>query len=116
METGAANVNLQVKISNRQILQIALPIAVSILVPQVNFLCIRIWGLPLLYMYQLRNAVLVGTNNSRFLVIGTLVETLTNIVLDYALITGKLGFHKIGFNGAAIASIIAEAAGFLTVF
>jgi len=217
METTAVNMHLQVKITNRQILQVALPIAASILVPQINFitnniflsslgeeplavagitgvfylifavigfglnngmqsliarragegrageitglfnqgirvalffsvaaigvtyfiapiifshalhqpghvklavsfLYIRIWGLPLLYMYQLRNALLVGTNNSRYLLVGTLVETLTNIVLDYALIKGRLGFTQMGFNGAAVASIAAEGAGFLTVF
>jgi len=217
METATANMDLRVKITNRQILQIALPIAVSILVPQVNFitnniflsslgeeqlavagitgvfylifavigfglnngmqsligrragegrvneisglfnqgiriallfsvaaiiityfvapvvfsrtlhkadhiqmatqfLYIRIWGLPLLYMYQLRNAVLVGTNHSKYLVAGTLAETITNIVLDYALIKGRLGFPQMGFNGAAISSIIAEGVGFLTVF
>ena len=82
----------------------------------INFLYIRIWGLPLLYMYQLRNALLVGTNNSRYLVIGTIVETVTNIVLDYALIKGRLGFTQMGFNGAAVASIVAEGAGFFTVF
>lgn len=81
-----------------------------------QFLYIRIWGLPLLYMYQLRNAVLVGTNHSKYLVAGTLAETITNIVLDYALIKGRLGFPQMGFNGAAISSIIAEGVGFLTVF
>ncbi|HRZ78190.1 MAG TPA: MATE family efflux transporter, partial [Bacteroidales bacterium] len=42
----------------------------------VSFLRIRIWGLPFLYIYQLRNALLVGTNQSRYLVAGTLAETL----------------------------------------
>ncbi len=217
MATPTANMHLQVKVTNRQILQVALPIAASILVPQLNFitnniflsslgeeplavagitgvfylifavigfglnngmqsliarragegrageitglfnqgirvalffslaaigvtyfiapiifshslhqsghvklavsfLYIRIWGLPLLYMYQLRNALLVGTNNSRYLLVGTIVETATNIVLDYAFIKGRLGFTAMGFNGAAYASIAAEGAGFLTVF
>ncbi len=82
----------------------------------IEFLKIRIWGLPFLYLYQMRNALLVGTNQSRLLVIGTLAETLTNIVLDYGLIFGNLGLPKLGFNGAAIASIIAEATGMLVVF
>lgn len=82
----------------------------------VSFLYIRIWGLPLLYMYQLRNAVLVGSNNSKYLIAGTLAETITNIVLDYAFIKGRLGFTQVGFNGAAIASIIAEGTGFFVVF
>ncbi|HWB26203.1 MAG TPA: MATE family efflux transporter [Chitinophagaceae bacterium] len=82
----------------------------------VHYLYIRIWGLPLLYMYQLRNAMLVGTNHSKYLIAGTLVETVTNIVLDYALIKGRLGLPQVGFNGAAFSSIIAEGMGFLTVF
>jgi multidrug resistance protein, MATE family len=34
----------------------------------VQFLRIRIWGLPFLYIYQMRNALLVGTNQSKYLV------------------------------------------------
>lgn len=82
----------------------------------MSFLRIRMWGLPFLYLYQMRNALLVGTNNSRFLVIGTLAETIANIVLDYGLIYGKLGLPAMGFNGAAVASVIAEATGLLVVF
>lgn len=82
----------------------------------VDFLLIRIWGLPLLYLYVMRNALLVGTNQTRFLVWGTLAEAVTNIVLDYGLIYGKLGLPRIGFNGAAYASIIAEGAGLLVIY
>lgn len=82
----------------------------------VKFLRIRIWGLPFLYLYQMRNALLVGTNNSRYLIAGTLAETIINIVLDYGLIYGKLGLPEMGFNGAAIASIIAEATGVAVIF
>ena len=82
----------------------------------VKFLKIRIWGLPFLYLYQIRNALLVGTNQTRYLIYGTLAETLVNIVLDYGLIFGHLGLPGLGFNGAAIASICAEAAGMFTVF
>jgi Na+-driven multidrug efflux pump len=81
----------------------------------IDFLKIRIWGLPFLYIYQMRNALLVGTNQSRYLIWGTLAETITNIVLDYGLIFGKLGLPAIGFNGAAYASVIAEATGMLVV-
>lgn len=81
----------------------------------INFLLIRIWGLPLLYLYMMRNALLVGTNQTRFLVWGTLAEAVTNIVVDYGLIYGKLGMPRLGFNGAAYASIIAEAAGLLVI-
>ena len=82
----------------------------------VGFLKIRIWGLPFLYIYQMRNALLVGTNNSRYLISGTIAETLTNIGLDYLLIFGSLGFPKLGFNGAAYASVTAEFVGMTVVF
>src|SRR5438093_11308587 len=64
----------------------------------------------------MRNALLVGTNNSRYLIAGTLAETITNIVFDYALIYGHFGLPQLGFNGAAIASIIAEATGLFVIF
>jgi MATE family multidrug resistance protein len=82
----------------------------------VDFLLIRIWGLPFLYLYVMRNALLVGTNQTRFLVWGTLAEALVNIVLDYAMIFGHFGFPAIGFNGAAYASIIAEASGLFVIY
>lgn len=82
----------------------------------ISFLRIRIWGLPLLYLYAMRNALLVGTNQTRFLVWGTLAEASTNIVLDYALIYGHLGLPQIGFNGAAYASVIAEGTGLLIIY
>lgn len=82
----------------------------------VSFLRIRIWGLPFLFLYQMRNALLVGTNQSKFLIYGTLAETIVNIGLDYGLIFGHLGLPKLGFNGAAYASIVAEASGMFVVF
>jgi multidrug resistance protein, MATE family len=82
----------------------------------IDFLLIRIWGLPFLYLYVMRNALLVGTNQTRYLVWGTLAEALVNIVLDYTMIFGHFGFPAIGFNGAAYASIIAEASGLFVIY
>jgi multidrug resistance protein, MATE family len=82
----------------------------------IDFLRIRIMGLPFLYVYQLRNALLVGINRSRLLILGTLAETLANIFFDYVLIFGKLGFPAMGFNGAAVASIIAEFTGMFVIY
>lgn len=82
----------------------------------IQFLQIRIWGLPFLYVYQMRNALLVGTNNSRYLVTGTLAETLANIAFDYLFIFGHFGFPEMGLNGAAVASIIAEFTGMFVIF
>jgi multidrug resistance protein, MATE family len=81
-----------------------------------GFLRIRIWGLPFLYVYQLRNALLVGINQSKYLIAGTLAESIANVFFDYTLIFGKLGFPEMGFNGAAVASVIAEFTGMIVIF
>ncbi len=79
------------------------------------FLKIRVLGLPFLYLFQMCNAFLVGTLNSRYLMIGTIAEAGLNILLDYLLIFGHWGLPALGFNGAAWASAIAEALGFVAV-
>jgi putative MATE family efflux protein len=82
----------------------------------VEFLQIRVWGLPFLYLFQMGNAFLVGTNNSKFLMIATFIEAGANIFFDYSLINGHFGMPKLGFNGAAYASVLAEFIGMITVF
>jgi putative MATE family efflux protein len=82
----------------------------------VRFLRIRILGLLFLYIYQMRNALLVGINQSKLLVVGTLAEALANVVFDYALIFGHLGLPRMGFDGAAVASVIAEFIGMFVIF
>ncbi len=82
----------------------------------LGFLHIRIWGLAFLYIYQLRNALLVGTNQSRYLVAGTLAETLSNILFDYLFIFGAAGFPELGFEGAAYASVLSEFIGMFVVY
>ena len=82
----------------------------------VQFLYIRIWGLPFLFLYQMRNALLVGTNNSKLLIVGTLAETVTNVFFDYTLLSGSLGFPNMGFPGAAVSSVLAEIMGLVAIF
>ncbi|MFM7357368.1 MAG: MATE family efflux transporter [Sediminibacterium sp.] len=82
----------------------------------IEFLHIRVLGLPFLYLYQMRNALLVGINQSKFLIVGTATEAIINIILDYGLIYGHFGLPAMGFNGAAIASIVSEIAGLLVIF
>lgn len=82
---------------------------------EMSFLRIRVWGLPFLYLFQMGNAFLVSSLNSKYLMIGFIAEALLNILLDYIFIFGHWGFPKMGFNGAALASVIAEAIGFVVV-
>ncbi len=83
---------------------------------EMSFLRIRIWGLPFLFLFQMGNAFLIASLNSRYLMIGFIAEAGINILFDYLLIFGKAGFPQMGFNGAAVASVIAECIGMIAVF
>jgi multidrug resistance protein, MATE family len=82
---------------------------------EMSFLRIRILGLPFLFLFQMGNAFLVASLNSRYLMIAFICEALINILFDYLLIFGHAGFAPMGFNGAAIASVIAEFSGLVVV-
>jgi multidrug resistance protein, MATE family len=83
---------------------------------EIDFLRIRMWGLPFLFMFQAGNAFLVGTLNSKYLLVGTIGQAVINIFFDYVLIYGMWSFPQLGFNGAAFASVIAEIAGMVIVY
>lgn len=83
---------------------------------EMKFLKIRVLGLPFLYLFQMGNAFLVASLNSRYLMMGFISQALTNILFDYLLIFGHAGFPEMGFDGAAYASIIAEITGTVVVF
>jgi putative MATE family efflux protein len=81
----------------------------SLLQPSVNFLNIRVYGLIFVFVNVSFRAFHVGTVNTRPLTYGSIIMAVTNVVLDYLLIFGKFGFPKMGIEGAALASVIAEA-------
>jgi len=74
----------------------------------IDFLNMRMWGLPFLILAQLANSFYIATNQSKYLVHGAVASTAVNIALDYGLIFGKLGLPEMGLIGAAAASAIAE--------
>ncbi len=81
----------------------------------VNFIYIRVWGLPFLVLTQLINSFFISVSRSRMIIYGSLVATAVNIALDYMLIFGHGGFTAMGFKGAAYASVISEVAGCLVM-
>lgn len=74
----------------------------------IAFLDMRMWGLPFLMLTQLANSFYIATGQSKYLVHGSIAGNAVNIVLDYALIFGKLGLPEMGMVGAALASVISE--------
>jgi putative MATE family efflux protein len=59
------------------------------------------------------SAFFVGISKTRVLIAATAILAVTNVVLDYSLIFGNLGFEEYGIEGAAIATLSAEIAAFL---
>jgi putative MATE family efflux protein len=59
------------------------------------------------------SAFFVGISKTRVLITATAILAVTNVLLDYLLIFGKLGFTEYGIEGAAIASLSAEIAAFV---
>lgn len=82
----------------------------------IKFLNIRVWGLPFLMLTQLTNAFYISTGQSRYLVHGSLVGTIVNIILDYGLIFGNLNLPEMGLVGAALATVISEVVACIVMF
>ena len=55
----------------------------------------------------------VGTADTKVLTYASVVMSVVNIFLDWALIFGHLGFPELGVKGAALASVLAEISGMI---
>lgn len=79
----------------------------------ISYLNWRIYGFFFSFIIVMFRAFLIGTVNTKILTINSIVMVITNIVLNYILIFGKLGFPVLGIAGATIASSISEAVAFI---
>ena len=68
----------------------------------------RIYGFFFAFADAMFRAFFVGTTNTRILTSNAIVMMLSNVLFDYVLIFGKLGFPAMGIEGAAIGSSAAE--------
>lgn len=72
---------------------------------------IYIFGVLLSGIGTASNAVFAGTGRTKPLFIASILRALINVVLDWVLIFGHLGFPAMGIAGAAIATLTADIIG-----
>lgn len=75
----------------------------------IEYLDFRAYGLFFAFMATLFRAFYVGIANTKILTVSSIAMVISNIILNYALIFGKIGLPEMGIAGAALASSIAEA-------
>lgn len=85
----------------------------TILNASLEFFDIRIWGLLFSFINTMYRAFYVAITRTKVLTLNAIVMAAVNIVLDYGLIFGALGMPRMGLQGAALASVIAEASSLL---
>lgn len=75
-----------------------------------EFLNWRVFGFFFSFVNVMFRALFIGITRTKILTLNAVVMAVTNVILDYLLIFGHGGFPQMGIKGAAIASVIAEAA------
>jgi len=71
------------------------------------YLNFRFLGAPFMLFNSVSLGFFAGIGRTKHQLVGSILITATNILLDYLLIFGKGGFPQLGIRGAAIASTIA---------
>ena len=73
-----------------------------------DYLHIMLWGLLPFALSQTYGGTLRETGESMLQMIAGIAAVITNLILNYILIFGKLGFPVLGVKGAAIATVISR--------
>ncbi|MBC8594210.1 MATE family efflux transporter [Oscillospiraceae bacterium N12] len=74
----------------------------------ISYINWRIFGFFFSFIMVMFRAFFVGTTQTKTLTLNSIVMVLSNVVFNYILIFGKLGFPPLGIAGAAIGSSLAE--------
>ena len=79
----------------------------------LSYINIIRWVFPLVGLYASMTGFLSAVNRTSVIMVATLSSDLLNILFNYILIFGKLGFPAMGIRGAALGTILAQSIGFI---
>lgn len=74
----------------------------------VSYINWRVFGFFFSFVAVMFRAFFVGTTQTKTLTLNSIVMVLSNVMFNYVLVFGKLGFPALGIAGAAIGSSLAE--------
>jgi MATE family multidrug resistance protein len=78
---------------------------------QISYFNIVIYGVLFSILRNCLSCYFSGLGRTKVVMMAALVSVAVNVILDYILIFGKLGFPVMGIRGAAIATVIGSFAG-----
>ena len=74
----------------------------------LSYIRIILWGLPPFFIVQCYSGTLRECGETVISMIASVCAIVVNLVFNWLLIFGKLGFPELGVNGAAIATVLAR--------
>lgn len=72
---------------------------------QIEYVTILAWGSVFALLRHTLSCYFVGIGRTKIVMRATVAAMITNVVLDYLLIFGKLGFQPMGIKGAAFGTV-----------
>ncbi len=83
---------------------------------QIEYISILAWGVVFTLLRHTLSCYFVGIGRTKIVMQATVTAMITNVVLDYILIFGKLGIQPMGITGAALATVVGSVVATIMLF
>lgn len=88
----------------------------SQIVYQLEYISVLAWGVVFTLLRHTLSCYFVGIGRTKIVMQATVAAMITNVLLDYILIFGKLGFQPMGITGAALATVAGSVVASIMLF